>query len=275
MGDLKSGLSDRPVGLFVLIAAVVVSLVITAAGFVSGNSRAAELREVRDANEAQIEDLRAELSRLEGPTASDEAPEPGKRDVKSPISAGAAVAAYQNQYYDARVQTDPATRARLIELSREQLKTNLEPGAAEMAAEWFTCENVSARFTWEFKSRYECVGETMECLWTCVDRNQLVVAFAVGTYHADSNKFSDISVHMTRYGSGTYQGAGGMTTIYDDEPASEPGGSDVVTNPPAGTETPSPGGGASSSGGDASVDESTWASQMEEQFLAEQEKNKS
>lgn len=272
MSDLRARLAGKPAGLFVLLAAVAVSLVIVVVGFVSGNTRVAELSEIRDANEAQIQDLRAELSRLEGPTAADAAPEPGVSRGASPISAGAAVAAYQNQYYDARLDANPAAKAEIV---RKSVEANLEPGAVEMAAEWFTCENVSARFTWEFRSRYECVGETMECLWTCVDRNQLVVAFAVGTYHADSNKFSDISVHATRYGESTYQGSGGMTTVYDDEPASAPGGSDVATDPSGGTESGSSSGETPAPAGDASTDESTWASQMEEQFRAEQEKNKS
>lgn len=121
-----------------------------------------------------------------------------------------------------------------------------------------------------------CSGDEMECLWTCTDKNDTLVAFATGTYRASSNKFFDVHVYVTQYGATTYQISGSQATVFDDfeDPApdvmtGEPG--DVTApgsqtdNPPAQTQNPTTSDNSNANAGSSSG-EDNWASQMEQQF---------
>ena len=265
-----SRFEGKPVGFFVLVVAVVLGMVVCAFSFVSASSRRTALEDVVSANATNIQELQAEYDRLSGSTST---VDDKKNDSVSPVAVGRAVATYQNRYYDMRVNTlssEPTEYETVIESNAKALRAYLESDSQAASGVWFACDDLTSRFQWSFRSGYVCEGEEMSCLWTCEDKNSALVAFAVGTYRASTNKFGDVHVYVTQYGLSTYQAAGGQATVFDDSylesvtsETSVPVEPDV-SNPLAHVEPE--GSTGDSSAGASSGGFDTWAAQMEQQF---------
>ena len=80
---------------------------------------------------------------------------------------------------------------------------------------WFSITGGNhARLIWSFMTNYTFTDASVECLWTCRDGSDNLVAFAIGTYTAATNLFSDVKYYATAYGNKNYRTPDDPVPVY-------------------------------------------------------------
>lgn len=217
--DLKDKLSEFDKLQIAAVMTVVLCLVLSLAFGLGMRGRRADYLAKSAENDAQIMSLKSELSALAGETSG--AAEPGEVEValKSANTAGMAVAGLQTAYQDCMVNagTEPGsgTAEENITRNAEALDVYFDDASKGARVPWFivTSEN-HARLVWTFMTNYTFTADSVECLWTCRDTQDNLVAFAMGTYDGTSGLFSDVKYYATAYGNKNYRTPDDPVPVY-------------------------------------------------------------
>lgn len=219
--DLKYSLADKPAGFFVLVGAVILFIVVSVFSFTGNRSKRVELEEAIANGNARVMELSSELGRVSGSEPTEDDRSVMLTTMHSAVAAGNAVAAYQMQYYDIRNrapasadQTAEETYAAAVSEIAAAISAYLDESAKGACVPWFSCDDVSSRFVWKFRTNYEFATTEMECLWTCEDSKGIIVAFAIGIYSFETGLFRDVRYYMTQYGVSTYHIPEEVTSMY-------------------------------------------------------------
>lgn len=251
---------------------LVISLIGIIAGVVMSGRSKAEFEAEYQSNLTELTRLNSELTALTNennlqPDVSDI-----KIALKSANTAGMAVAGLQTAYQDCGVNAGPEDSesfATAMKKNAESLDVYFDDDTKNARVPWFsvTSDN-AARLIWTFMTNYMFSGDTVECLWMCRDNPGNLVAFAIGTYTASTNLFSDVHYYATAYGNKNYRTPDDAVPVYSIDLAD--GSSNVLIDP-----SMLPGKdsyGFNSDGqlvdpdGNAYMDDENWASSFENSF---------
>ena len=146
-----------------------------------------DLRDQQKANAATLNDLEEDLSGYgEDGTSSAMTAEEEETIRNSAAKAGKQVAEYQNAYADLSATEDLDAYGANV----EAMGALLSEEAQDARVRWYDSETPG---TWRFITNGEFSGDTLGVLWLCENPDDgSLVAYATGTYQADSNTFSSI-----------------------------------------------------------------------------------
>lgn len=193
----------------VTVVVVLISIIGIVFGVVHGRSSSAAYEQQYQANLNEIARLNSELTALTNennrtPDASDV-----EIALKSANTAGMAVAGLQTSYQDCVVNaglSGSESYETAMQKNAEALDVYFDVDDKNARVPWFsvTSEN-NARLVWTFMTNYMFTSDSVECLWVCRDNPGNLVAFALGTYTASTNLFSDVRYYATAYGNKNYR----------------------------------------------------------------------
>lgn len=185
---------------WVAIVVCILCVAVIVGSIVSMMNAQTEYTSFYETNMSEISRLNAELTNYEN--AEVQTPEQLEASVVSAYENGARVAYLQNTYFDISVATQlDAWRENMTALAvyfDENTTRGQEP--------WFSPDMRAnyTKLTWQFVSDVTSAAESFPVVWLCRNENDRLVAFALGQYHADIDKFSDITVTITSFGADNY-----------------------------------------------------------------------
>lgn len=142
---------------------------------------------IDDAKKAKEEQEKIDsltLSEGEEQTASNNATEQGEQ-----------VAKLQNVYKKVNV-TDSQEK---FDENVNALDAYFDDASKEARVGWYLYQDTIPG-TWEFASKAPFSGNTSKVLWLCWgDKDDMLLAYCIGTYHADIKLFSDVEYKLTKY----------------------------------------------------------------------------
>lgn len=256
-----------------LLWAVFVILIIVGAN-VRG-SKAAAFEESFEDNRLRIMELEQRKSALSSETDKQDDPEDVEVLLKSAVSSGSAVASLQSAYQDCMVRPDDPSES--VETKMQNNARSLAPyfddDSENAVTPWFTVTSeAQSRVTWKFMTNYSFTSDEVDVLWTCVDRNGRLCAFATGKYTAATNLFSDVKVFATAFGNETYRRPDDPVATYDYDPETGTG----IETQPSNTQVPegyhfNEFGDLVDADGNVYMGDENWAEEFENQFKSAKE----
>lgn len=110
-------------------------------------------------------------------------------DVVTNVSdAGRAVADLQNKYAGLTGDSNG------IKANAAEIKKYFNDASSNAGAIWFSTG------TWTFRTSYNFNGDTVDCLWTCVDANGNLLGYATAQYTSKDKVFSEFTKTITTLG---------------------------------------------------------------------------
>ena len=216
--DVQDRFAEFSMLQIVTAVVLVLCLIGIVLGVVSGQRSKAAYEEEYQSNLAEITRLTSELTALTNennrtPEASDV-----QLAMKSANTAGMAVAGLQTAYQDVVVNAgadNTESFETALTKNAEALDVYFDDDDKNARVPWFTVTNENAaRLVWTFMTNYTFSTETVECLWMCRDNPGNLVAFALGTYTASTNLFSDVHYYATAYGNKNYRTPDDPVAVY-------------------------------------------------------------
>lgn len=181
---------------FLMAVMIFLSIIIIGVAMMGSVADKAEYERLYQENLTKIAGLQAEIDNL---ASLDIEPDEIQQAIYSAVDAGNKVASYQTEFQTCyqSLDVDKALQENMKSLTQYM---DLSSGAGYEP--WFVPEHISntSWCTWQFATNYELASKDFPVLWVCYDNKSELVAYAIGTYHADDNKFSDIAFTHTTYG---------------------------------------------------------------------------
>ena len=166
------------------LKAVPVVVGIGLAGFTgyAGNAYA----DTYKSNAQQIQNLKADISTLSSQGVV--TPKEVEDVVTNASDAGRAVADLQNKY--ANLTGDEDT----IKANAAEIKKYFSDTSSNAGAIWLQ------NGTWSFRTSYSFNGDTLDCLWTCVDSDGNLLGYVTAQYTGKDKVFSGFTKTITTKG---------------------------------------------------------------------------
>lgn len=176
---------------------------------------------ISELNEKIAEQQNTEATTEEVVAASStENTEEGSEVLDKASDAGTKIADIQNWYFTNTYET-PADEVK--ERATEAGNYIAEKQDTSVWYYWYYCDtnNPDVNPVWSFCTTYSFSGNTVPVLWVCYNqaKDNELLAYAQGTYHADDNMFYDLEYHVTAIGDSYGPGSEGYGAVndYDDE----------------------------------------------------------
>ena len=176
---------------------------------------------ISELNEKIAEQQNTEATTEEVVAASStENTEEGSEVLDKASDAGTKIADIQNWYFTNTYET-PADEVK--ERATEAGTYIAEKQDTSVWYYWYYCDtnNSDVNPVWSFCTTYSFSGNTVPVLWVCYNqaKDNELLAYAQGTYHADDNMFYDLEYHVTAIGDSYGPGSEGYGAVndYDDE----------------------------------------------------------
>ena len=176
---------------------------------------------ISELNEKIAEQQNTEATTEEVVAASStENTEEGSEVLDKASDAGTKIADIQNWYFTNTYET-PADEVK--ERATEAGTYIAEKQDTSVWYYWYYCDtnNPDVNPVWSFCTTYSFSGNTVPVLWVCYNqaKDNELLAYAQGTYHADDNMFYDLEYHVTAIGDSYGPGSEGYGAVndYDDE----------------------------------------------------------
>lgn len=169
-------------------------------------------------NQSQIDELTNQLN-----SVSTEEPktEVVTAQLNSASDAGNALTEYQNW----KLSTVDSDFTPEYEAEKKKKSDEIDPYLQDknnrVAWYYYDTNNPNVSPVWSFCTTYSFSGNTVPVLWVCYNqaKDNELLAYAQGTYHADDNMFYDLEYHITAIGDSYGPGSEGYGAVndYDDE----------------------------------------------------------
>lgn len=176
---------------------------------------------ISELNEKIAEQQNTEATTEEEVAASStENTEEGSEVLDKASDAGTKIADIQNWYFTNTYET-PADEVK--ERATEAGNYIAEKQDTSVWYYWYYYDtnNPNVNPVWSFCTTYSFSGNTVPVLWVCYNqaKDNELLAYAQGTYHADDNMFYDLEYHVTAIGDSYGPGSEGYGAVndYDDE----------------------------------------------------------
>lgn len=176
---------------------------------------------ISELNEKIAEQQNTEATTEEMVAASStENTEEGSEVLDKASDAGNALSNYQN--WNLSVLSVDFTSE--LESEMKQKMSEVEPYLQDKGnrVDWYYYDtsNPNVNPVWSFCTTYSFSGNTVPVLWVCYNqaKDNELLAYAQGTYHADDNMFYDLEYHVTAIGDSYGPGSEGYGAVndYDD-----------------------------------------------------------
>lgn len=177
---------------------------------------------ISELNEKIAEQQNTEATTEEVVAASStENTEEGSEVLDKASDAGNALTEYQNwKLSTVNVDFTPEFESEMKQKS-DEIDPYLQDKNNRVAWYYYDSTNPNVNPVWSFCTTYSFSGNTVPVLWVCYNqaKDNELLAYAQGTYHADDNMFYDLEYHVTAIGDSYGPGSEGYGAVndYDDE----------------------------------------------------------
>lgn len=142
---------------------------------------------------SQIAELEAVLAEYDNPENQPEA----VPELHNASTFGGSVAEYQSNYWSIREDDE-----RALDANRENVKRYLaDTDYLDMSGPWLVIDSekrdLITRYTWRFCTSYGTFDDELDVFWTCQTDSGMLLGYATGIYHGDTDRFSDIRLVWT------------------------------------------------------------------------------
>lgn len=176
------------------------------------------LKQTYQENQSQIDELTNQLNSI---STEEPKTEVVTAQLNSASDAGNALTEYQNW----KLSTVNADFTPEFESEMKQKSDEIDPYLQDknnrVAWYYYDTNNPDVNPIWSFCTTYSFSGNTVPVLWVCYNqaKDNELLAYAQGTYHADDNMFYDLEYHVTAIGDSYGPGSEGYGAVndYDDE----------------------------------------------------------
>lgn len=176
------------------------------------------LKQTYRTNQSQIDELTKQLNSI---STEEPKTEVVTAQLNSASDAGNTLTEYQNW----KLSTVNADFTPEFESEMKQKSDEIDPYLQDknnrVAWYYYDSTNPNVNPVWSFCTTYSFSGNTVPVLWVCYNqaKDNELLAYAQGTYHADDNMFYDLEYHVTAIGDSYGPGSEGYGAVndYDDE----------------------------------------------------------